>query len=122
MFEELAANVAEAPPNQPKPLTQDGLLGLFKGEAVGRDVVLEPATMEDMCGVSVDREALARSRLRQRVRTIMASSNAAIDLAAPDLGAPPRRRPDATSQRRAGDGLGCHAGKDEMREAAKRPA
>ena len=35
---------------RPKPLTQDELLGLFKGEAVGRDVVLEPATMEDMCG------------------------------------------------------------------------
>ena len=35
------------------PLTQDGLLGLFKGEVVGRDVVLEPATMEDMCGKSV---------------------------------------------------------------------
>ena len=38
---------------RPTPLTQDGLLGLFKGEAVGRGVVLEPATMEDMCGESV---------------------------------------------------------------------
>ena len=37
----------------PAPLTQDGLLGLFKGEVVGRGVVLEPATMEDMCGKSV---------------------------------------------------------------------
>ena len=53
LFEELATNVAEAPPVRPKPLTQDGLLGLFKGEAVGRGVVLEPATMEDMCGKSV---------------------------------------------------------------------
>jgi chlorophyllide a reductase subunit X len=26
------------------------LLGLFKGEAVGRGVKLEPATFEDMCG------------------------------------------------------------------------
>ena len=52
LFEALAANVAEAPPHRPKPLTQDGLLGLFKGEAVGRDVVLEPATMEDMCGAA----------------------------------------------------------------------
>ena len=35
LFEELAANVADAPPLRPKPLTQDALLGLFKGE-VGR--------------------------------------------------------------------------------------
>ena len=39
LFDELATNVAEAEPNRPKPLTQDQLLGLFKGEAVGRDVV-----------------------------------------------------------------------------------
>ena len=52
LFERLAANVAEAPPLRPKPLTQDGLLGLFKGEAVGRNVVLDPATQEDMCGSS----------------------------------------------------------------------
>jgi 3,8-divinyl chlorophyllide a/chlorophyllide a reductase subunit X len=53
LFAELAKNVAEAPPVRPKPLTQDGLLGLFKSEVVGRDVVLEPATIEDMCGRSV---------------------------------------------------------------------
>ncbi len=52
LFEQLAANVAEAPPLRPKPLTQDGLLGLFKGEVVGRNVTLQPATVEDMCGVS----------------------------------------------------------------------
>ena len=28
------------------------VVGLFKGDAVGRDVVLEPATLEDVCGVS----------------------------------------------------------------------
>ncbi len=50
MFEALAENVAEAPPQRPTPLSQDGLLGLFSGETVGRDVVLVPATMEDMCG------------------------------------------------------------------------
>ncbi|MEM9877642.1 MAG: AAA family ATPase, partial [Myxococcota bacterium] len=50
LFEELATNVAAAPPLSPAPLDQDGLLGLFKGESVGRDVVLEPATIEDMCG------------------------------------------------------------------------
>ena len=49
-FEALATQVAEAPPVRPRPLTQDGLLGLFKGETVGRDVVLEPATLTDMCG------------------------------------------------------------------------
>jgi len=50
LFEELATNVAEAPPQHPKPLTQDGLLDLFKGEAVGRGVKLEPATTFDMLG------------------------------------------------------------------------
>jgi 3,8-divinyl chlorophyllide a/chlorophyllide a reductase subunit X len=34
----------------PTPLTQDGLLGLFSGDAVGRNVVLEPATLFDMIG------------------------------------------------------------------------
>jgi len=51
LFETLGLAVAEAPPIRPKPLTQDGLLGLFKGDAVGRDVVLEPASFADMCGV-----------------------------------------------------------------------
>ncbi len=54
LFESLAARVADAPPVQPAPLDQDGLLGLFKGEAVGRDIVLEPATLDDMCGVAVN--------------------------------------------------------------------
>ena len=42
--------MSAAPPVRPTPLSQDALLGLFKGESVGRGVVLEPATMEDMCG------------------------------------------------------------------------
>ena len=50
LFEALAENVAVAPPRHPTPLGQDDLLGLFKGEAVGRDVVLAPASLEDMCG------------------------------------------------------------------------
>jgi chlorophyllide a reductase subunit X len=53
LFETLATNVAEATPNHPTPLTQDQLLGLFSGESVGRGVVLDPATMEDMCGVTI---------------------------------------------------------------------
>jgi chlorophyllide a reductase subunit X len=52
LFEALGVAVAEAPPVRPKPLTQDGLLGLFKGEAVGRGVELEPASFADMCGVT----------------------------------------------------------------------
>jgi chlorophyllide a reductase subunit X len=50
VFEELATNVATAPPLRPKPLSQDDLLGLFSGESVGRNVVLEPATVTDMLG------------------------------------------------------------------------
>ena len=53
LFEQLATNVAEAPPMRPTPLSQDGLLALFSSDATGRDVVLEPATMEDMCGASI---------------------------------------------------------------------
>ena len=53
VFEQLALQVAEAPPLRPNPLSQENLLGLFKGEAVGRGVVLNPATMEDMCAAEV---------------------------------------------------------------------
>ena len=35
---------------RPKPLGQDALLGLFKSDVVGRNVVLEPASLADMCG------------------------------------------------------------------------
>jgi chlorophyllide a reductase subunit X len=48
VFEQLALQVAEAPPIRPNPLTHDQLLNLFKGDAVGRGVVLDPATPEDM--------------------------------------------------------------------------
>ncbi len=59
LFERLAEQVAEAPPVRPTPLTQDGLLGLFKGEAVGRGVQLTPATEADMCAAT----SLARPSL-----------------------------------------------------------
>ena len=52
LFDALGAAVATAPPVHPRPMTQDGLLELFKSETVGRGVVLVPATMEDMCGVA----------------------------------------------------------------------
>lgn len=59
LFESLAQRVAESPPVRPTPLSQDALLGLFKGETVGRDVVLDPATMEDMCaGETVTKPSL----------------------------------------------------------------
>jgi chlorophyllide a reductase subunit X len=50
IFAELADNIATAMPLAPTPLDQDGLLGLFSSSAVGRDVVLVPATIEDVCG------------------------------------------------------------------------
>jgi chlorophyllide a reductase subunit X len=50
LFEQLASNVAEAPPVRPAPLTQDQLLGLFSSDSVGRNVVLQPATEFDMRG------------------------------------------------------------------------
>ena len=52
LFDELGRNVAKAPPVQPRPLDQDELLGLFDADEVGRNVELEPATMEDLCGAS----------------------------------------------------------------------
>ncbi len=59
LFEELALNVGEAPPVHPTPLTHEQLLGLFKGDAVGRGVVLDPASAEDMCGgVIVEKPSL----------------------------------------------------------------
>jgi chlorophyllide a reductase subunit X len=51
LFAELATNVAEAPPQQPAPLDQDGLLALFDSKDTGGDVVLEPATEADMRGM-----------------------------------------------------------------------
>ncbi|MFN3958864.1 MAG: chlorophyllide a reductase iron protein subunit X [Parvularculaceae bacterium] len=50
LFQTLADNVGLAPPTHPRPLTQDGLLGLFSAEETGSDFVLTPATVADMCG------------------------------------------------------------------------
>ena len=47
-----ARDVAEAPPVLPTPLDQDQLLGLFDEDEVGRNIKLEPATMEDLCGAA----------------------------------------------------------------------
>ncbi len=57
LFEELGREVADAPPQQPTPLRHEELLDLFKGDDVGRNVVLEPATLEDMCGGTIQEKA-----------------------------------------------------------------
>ncbi|WP_299322477.1 chlorophyllide a reductase iron protein subunit X [Parasphingopyxis sp.] len=54
LFEELATNVAKAPPQQPAPLDQDGLLDLFSPEDTGGDIELVPATQADMRGGSYE--------------------------------------------------------------------
>jgi chlorophyllide a reductase subunit X len=52
LFEELAINVAEAPPVRPKPLSGDGLLGLFSADVTGAAYKLEPASQADMRGAA----------------------------------------------------------------------
>jgi chlorophyllide a reductase subunit X len=56
LFAGLSERVAEAPPVHPRPLTQDALLGLFASDVVGRDVVLQPATSEEMCAAGSTRK------------------------------------------------------------------
>jgi len=51
LFEQLAVNVAQAPPLRPTPLDQDGLLGLFSADVTGADFTLKPASQADMRGV-----------------------------------------------------------------------
>ncbi|QLC24792.1 chlorophyllide a reductase iron protein subunit X [Parasphingopyxis algicola] len=54
LFEELAENVAKAPPQQPAPLDQDGLLNLFSADETGGDIQLVPASQADMRGGSYE--------------------------------------------------------------------
>ncbi|MEM6491701.1 MAG: chlorophyllide a reductase iron protein subunit X [Pseudomonadota bacterium] len=59
LFAGLGQQVADAPPQRPTPLTQDGLLGLFSGDQVGRDVELQPAQLSDMCAAgALDKQSL----------------------------------------------------------------
>jgi chlorophyllide a reductase subunit X len=59
LFEQLAVRVSEAPPLRPSPLSQDALLGLFSSDAVGRNVVLDPASLHDMLGrATVEKKSL----------------------------------------------------------------
>ncbi|HBQ22799.1 MAG: chlorophyllide a reductase iron protein subunit X [SAR116 cluster bacterium] len=50
LFAGLATQVADAQPVHPEALTQDGLLNLFDAEETGGNVILDPATDEDMRG------------------------------------------------------------------------
>ena len=59
LFEQLSTAVGEAPPVRPRPLSQDQLLSLFSSKSTGRDVVLEPASLADMCG----RDSLEKASL-----------------------------------------------------------
>jgi 3,8-divinyl chlorophyllide a/chlorophyllide a reductase subunit X len=44
---------------RPTPLSGDDLLGLFSASTTGRDYVLQPATLADMCGgVSIEKPSL----------------------------------------------------------------
>jgi chlorophyllide a reductase subunit X len=52
LFEELATNVAEAPPVRPRPLSSDGLLGLFSADQTGAAFQLQPASQADMRGAA----------------------------------------------------------------------
>ena len=52
LFEDLATNVAAAPPVRPTPLTSEGLLGLFSPEDTGGNFTLRPASQADMRGGS----------------------------------------------------------------------
>ena len=56
LFSELGENVSKAPPVQPKPLEQDGLLGLFSPDEVGGGVRLVPATQADMRGGTYEKK------------------------------------------------------------------
>jgi chlorophyllide a reductase subunit X len=52
LFAGLAQAVADSLPQHPRPLTQDGLLGLFDPDSTGAGVTLIPATQADVRGVS----------------------------------------------------------------------
>ena len=117
LFEELAANVAEAPPVRPKPLTQDGLLGLFTGDvsrprrrARAGDAVQTCAAARDVDKPSL--EVVYDDGLRRR-RSATAPSASTSRRTTPRSAR--RRRGAVRRQALGGDGLGCHAGKDEMR-------
>jgi hypothetical protein len=122
----------EAPPVRPNPLTHEALLGLFKGDAVGRGVVLDPATPEDMCAARRWRSRRSKSSTRAPVM-----DGAIGPPSRPQTGRLPwRPRDDAGSRRRpakASRWTGCRriirAGRTtsrnrcaRLRLAARRPA
>jgi chlorophyllide a reductase subunit X len=52
LFDGLGQAVRSSEPLHPKPLTQDGLLGLFKPDEVGGGVTLKPASQADLRGAT----------------------------------------------------------------------
>jgi chlorophyllide a reductase subunit X len=66
LFEELASNVAEAPPVHPEPLTRTGCSTCSIPARDRGDVVLEPATSRTCAARNACGEAVPRSRLRRR--------------------------------------------------------
>ncbi len=59
LFASLAANLADAPPTLPKPLSQDQLISLFDAAKTGAGYELQKATAADMCAPSkLDRKSL----------------------------------------------------------------
>ena len=63
----LGWRLREAPPVRPKPLSQDGLLGLFKGEAVGGGVVARSCQFRGYVRRQPCRETISRSCVRRLV-------------------------------------------------------
>ena len=55
-----------APPLRPTPLTHDALLGLFKGDAVGRGVVLVPATPRTCAAARSSKSRPSKSSTKTR--------------------------------------------------------
>ena len=104
LFSDLATNVQALP--QPEPLTQDGL-ELFDGDTVGRDVVLQPASLEDLCIEHLNKPSL--EVIYDSVQRIAVDSeNTAQAVAARG------RRGDA---RRCGGGQKCAAGTVRPRDS-----
>ena len=102
LFAELAKNVAEAPPMRPKPQTQDQLLGLFSADVVGRNVVLEPATVFDMVASTKTSSPRWKSSTTLLERSHRHTTGNSHDTHHPDSPQPPSGEPGRSARRRHG--------------------
>jgi hypothetical protein len=105
LFEELAVNVAEAPPLRPTPLDQDGLLGLFSADVTGPTTRSSPRRRPTCAARPLWPSRASKSCTRRFER---------------GAGSPPRDR-DRIDLAAAPIEGGCGS-KDVMRDAAVRPA